>query len=268
AWTFALVLASSLAHAAVVEHTFNVEDISVQRLCRQQPITAVNGTLQGPTINAREGDTIVVYVFNKSPCNLTLHWHGIIQFLTPWSDGPEFVTQCPIPSGGSYTYKFNLTGQEGTLWWHAHSSFLRATVYGALLIRPRLGHSYPFPKVYQEVPIIIGEWWNANVVEVEHNATESQTAPIPSAAYTINGLPGYFCNCSESPIDALYTQHYKIDVVVLAPGQTVDVLFSINQPVGSYYMAFTPYHSAPRIRRQLLGVPNIFAEAPNSFHKV
>ncbi|KAG5088670.1 hypothetical protein JHK86_001282 [Glycine max] len=146
-----------------------VEDISVQRLCRQQPITAVNGTLQGPTINAREG-----------------------------------------------------------------------------------------------------EWWNANVVEVEHNATESQTAPIPSAAYTINGLPGYFCNCSESrkplsidnstlqyiiksstnnlahlsfkslsrpyhtftmvAIDALYTQHYKIDVVVLAPGQTVDVLFSINQP--------------------------------------
>lgn len=69
-------------------------------------------------------------------------------------------------------------------------------------------------------------------------------------------------------IDALYTQHYKTDVVVLAPGQTVDVLFSINQPVGSYYMAFTPYHSAPRIRRQLLGVPNIFAEAPNSFHKV
>jgi len=82
--------------------------------------------------------------------------HGILQFLTPWSDGPEFVTQCPIHSGSSYTYKFNLTGQEGTLWWHAHSSFLRATVYGALFIRPRQGHSYPFPKVYQEVPILLG----------------------------------------------------------------------------------------------------------------
>lgn len=82
--------------------------------------------------------------------------HGILQFLTPWSDGPEFVTQCPIHSGSSYTYKFNLTGQEGTLWWHAHSSFLRSTVYGALFIRPRQGHSYPFPKVYQEVPILLG----------------------------------------------------------------------------------------------------------------
>lgn len=93
------------------------------------------------------------YIFQSIICR-----HGIIQFLTPWSDGPEFVTQCPIPSGSRYTYKFNLTGQEGTLWWHAHSSFLRATVYGALLIRPRVGHSYPFPKVYQEVPILLGNF--------------------------------------------------------------------------------------------------------------
>ncbi|KAK7390425.1 hypothetical protein VNO78_25730 [Psophocarpus tetragonolobus] len=286
AWAFALVLASSsLARATVVEHTFNVEDVSIQRLCRSQVITAVNGTLPGPTINAREGDAVIVHVFNKSPYNLTLHWHGVIQFLTPWSDGPEFVTQCPIPSGGSYTYKFNLTGQEGTLWWHAHSSFLRATVYGALFIRPRLGHSYPFPKVYQEIPVLLGEWWNANVVEVEHNATESQLPPIESDAYTINGLPSDLYNCSQDgtyqvkvkqgktymlriinaalnaqhffkianhtftvvAVDALYTKPYKTDVVVLAPGQTVDVLITTNRPVGSYYMVFKPYQSAPRV---------------------
>ncbi|XP_027337221.1 laccase-7-like [Abrus precatorius] len=285
AWTFALLLASSLAHAAIVEHTFNVEDIPVQRLCRRQVITAVNGTLPGPTINVREGDTLVVHVFNKSPYNLTIHWHGILQFLTAWSDGPEFVTQCPIPSGSSYTYKFNITGQEGTLWWHAHSSFLRSTVYGALIIRPRLGHSYPFPKVYQEVPILLGEWWNANVVEVENNATETGKPPIPSDAYTINGLPGDTYNCSKNQmfelkvkqgktymlriinaalneqhffkianhtftvvaIDAAYTKHYNTDVVVLAPGQTVDVLLNTNQVVGSYYMVFTPYHSAPGV---------------------
>ncbi|KAL2337878.1 hypothetical protein Fmac_012324 [Flemingia macrophylla] len=291
AWAFALalVLVSSSVHATVVEHTFNVEDISVKRLCRQQVITAVNGTLPGPTINAREGDTVVVHVFNKSPYNLTIHWHGILQILTPWSDGPEFVTQCPIPSGSSYTYKFKITGQEGTLWWHAHSSFLRATVYGALIIRPRRGHSYPFPKVYQEVPILLGEWWNANVVEVEHNATESQAIPMESHAYTINGLPSDLYrdlyNCSKDKtyhvkvkrgktymlriinaalnaqhffeianhtmtvvaIDAAYTEHYKTKVLVLAPGQTVDILLRADQPVGSYYMAFLPYRSAPGV---------------------
>ncbi|KAG5060267.1 hypothetical protein JHK87_001296 [Glycine soja] len=44
--------------------TVDVADITVQRLCRQQLITAANRTLPGPTINAREGDTVVVHVFN------------------------------------------------------------------------------------------------------------------------------------------------------------------------------------------------------------
>lgn len=82
--------------------------------------------------------------------------HGITQFLTPWADGPEYVTQCPIPPGGNYTYKFNIIAQEGTLWWHAHTSYLRATVHGAIVIKPRLGRLYPFPRVYQEVPILLG----------------------------------------------------------------------------------------------------------------
>lgn len=75
---------------------------------------------------------------------------------TGWADGPEFVTQCPIRPGGSYTYRFTVQGQEGTLWWHAHSSWLRATVYGALIIRPREGELYPFPKPNHETPILLG----------------------------------------------------------------------------------------------------------------
>lgn len=83
--------------------------------------------------------------------------HGIFQLRSQWSDGPEYVTQCPIRPGNNYTYRFNITGQEGTLWWHAHSSWLRATVYGALIIRPRQGTTYPFPMPYQELPpILIG----------------------------------------------------------------------------------------------------------------
>lgn len=45
-------------------------------------------------------------------------------------------------------------------------------------------------------------------------------------------------------IDASYTGHYDTDVVVLAPGQTVDVLFRANQAVGSYYMAASVYRSS------------------------
>lgn len=75
---------------------------------------------------------------------------------TAWADGPEFVTQCPIRPGKSYTYRFTIQGQEGTLWWHAHSSWLRATVYGALIIRPKQGDSYPFAKPNREFPLLLG----------------------------------------------------------------------------------------------------------------
>ncbi|KAL1368557.1 hypothetical protein HN51_022701 [Arachis hypogaea] len=283
AWAFATIMlvASSLAYAAVVEHTWDVENFSVERLCNQHVITGVNGTLPGPGIEVQEGDTVIIHVNNKSPYNVTIHWHGIFQLASQWSDGPEYVTQCPIGPGGSYTYNFTITGQEGTLWWHAHSSFLRANIYGSLIIRPSKGRSYPFSQVHQEVPILLGEWWNDNVEDIGNNASKG-IAPRNSDAYTINGLPGDFYNCSQNQtyrlnveqgkryllriinaalneqhffkianhsltvvaIDAGYTREYKTDVIVLAPGQTVDAIITTNQRVGSYYMAFSPYRSS------------------------
>ncbi|CAK9133936.1 unnamed protein product [Ilex paraguariensis] len=150
------LLASTLTSAAIVEHSFHVQNLTIQRLCQKRVITAVNGSLPGPRIRVREGDTLVVHVYNLSPYNLTIHWHGIFQLLSGWADGPQYATQCPILPGHSYTYRFTITGQEGTLWWHAHVQWLRATVYGALIIRPRVGRSYPFPKPYREVPIVLG----------------------------------------------------------------------------------------------------------------
>jgi len=82
--------------------------------------------------------------------------HGLRMLRNPWADGPSYVTQCPIQPGGSYTYRFRIRDQEGTLWWHAHTGFLRATVYGAFIIYPRLGSAYPFSVPKQEFPLILG----------------------------------------------------------------------------------------------------------------
>ncbi|KAI4354614.1 hypothetical protein L6164_003463 [Bauhinia variegata] len=271
-----------MAWNTTVEYTFDVGNYTVERLCNSLVITAVNGSLPGPTINVREGDTLIVHVLNSSPYNMTIHWHGIFQLLTAWYDGPEFVTQCGIPPGGNFTYRFRIVDQEGTLWWHAHSSVLRATVHGALIIRPRRGNSYPFTKPYQELPpILIGEWWNSNVVDIENAITEIGDAFPEPDAYTLNGLPGDLFNCSQNQtfqlsvrqgktylmriinsalnnqhffkianhnftvvaVDASYTNPYTTDVIVAGPGQTVDVLFTANQPVASYYMAASPYRT-------------------------
>jgi laccase len=44
--------------------------------------------------------------------------------------------------------------------------------------------------------------------------------------------------------DAAYTTPYETDVVVIAPGQTVDALMVTGAAVGLYYMAASPYDSA------------------------
>ena len=85
------------------------------------------------------------------------HRHGIRQLRSGWADGPAYITQCPIQSGQSYVHNFTIIGQRGTLFWHAHMSWLRATVYGPIIILPRRNDSYPFAKPYKEIPIIFGK---------------------------------------------------------------------------------------------------------------
>lgn len=85
-----------------------------------------------------------------------VHRHGIRQLQSQWSDGPAYVTQCPIQTGQSYLYNFTLVGQRGTFLWHAHISWLRATLYGPLIILPKHNVPYPFGKPYKEIPIMFG----------------------------------------------------------------------------------------------------------------
>jgi laccase len=147
----------------------------------------------------------------------------------PWSDGPENITQCPIKPGKNFTYEVIFSDEEGTLWWHAHSDWSRATIHGAIVILPALGTTYPFPKPYAEQVLILGiitqdshmnflhknideyfmhllilhfycaaaEWFNGDVKELIDDATETGGDPTPSDAYAINGQPGFPNNCSN-----------------------------------------------------------------------
>lgn len=85
------------------------------------------------------------------------HRHGIRQLRTGWADGPAYITQCPIQPGQNYVYNFTITGQRGTLFWHAHILWLRATVHGAIVILPKRGVPYPFPKPDVEQVVILGK---------------------------------------------------------------------------------------------------------------
>lgn len=272
----------TLGNAKTHYHDFVVQSTKVKRQCKTHNSITVNGQYPGPAIEVNNGDSLVINVVNRARYNVTIHWHGVRQMRTGWADGPEYVTQCPIRPGGSYTYRFTIQGQEGTLLWHAHSSWLRATVYGAIVIRPRQGSSYPFPKPHRETTLLLGEWWDSNPMDVVKQALRSGGSPNISNAYTINGQPGDFYTCSSKDTvivpmgpgetnlvrvinaalnqqlfftianhkltvvgaDASYLKPFKTSVIMLGPGQTTDVLITADQAPARYYIAASPYASA------------------------
>ncbi|KAK9217354.1 hypothetical protein WN943_005981 [Citrus x changshan-huyou] len=279
---FIFAFVASLSHAEIQFHEFVIEAKPVKRLCRTHNTVTVNGEFPGPTLLVRDGDTLIITTINRAQYNITLHWHGVSLKGNPWADGPEYVTQCPIQPGRSYTYQFTIEDQEGTLWWHAHSRWIRATVYGAIIIYPRFGSSYPFPVPNREIPLLLGEWWDKNPMDVLMQAIFTGAAPNVSDAFTINGQPGDLYRCSRREtvrfqveagetvllriinaamnqelffgvanhkltvvgVDTSYTKAFSTSVIMIAPGQTTNVLLTADQPPARYYMAARAYNSA------------------------
>ncbi|KAL6138844.1 hypothetical protein ACLB2K_064123 [Fragaria x ananassa] len=279
-------LLPALVESRVRHYKFNVVLRNTTRLCSTKPIVTINGRFPGPTLYAREDDTVLVKVTNHVKYNVSIHWHGIRQIRTGWSDGPAYITQCPIPQGQSFTYNFTITGQRGTLLWHAHILWLRATVYGALVVLPKRGVPYPFPTPHKEVPVVLGEWWKSDTEAVINEALKGGLAPNVSDAHTINGHPGLVSpNCTTDDgfklsvesgktyllriinaalneelffkiaghkltiveVDATYVKPFKTDTIVIAPGQTTNALITANQKSGKYLVAASPFLDTPGI---------------------
>ncbi|KAD6119803.1 hypothetical protein E3N88_11074 [Mikania micrantha] len=274
-----LAVAKRTASSITRHYKFDIRMENVTRLCQTKSVITVNGKFPGPRIIAREGDRLVIKVVNHVPNNISIHWHGIRQLRSGWADGPAYITQCPIQTGQSYVYNFTVIGQTGTLWYHAHVSWIRATLYGPIVILPRSNTSYPFLKPYKEVPIIFGEWWKANTEAVINQALQTGAGPNNSDAYTINGLPGPLYNCSSPKVkpgktyllrlinaalndelffkitnhtftvvdaDANYVKPFETDTIFIAPGQTSNVLLKTKTLTSNtkFLMAARPYSTA------------------------
>lgn len=269
------------AEAVTRHYEFNITMQNVTRLCHTKGMVTVNGQFPGPRLVAREGDRLLIKVTNHVSNNISIHWHGIRQLRSGWADGPAYITQCPIQTGQSYVYNYTIVGQRGTLFWHAHISWLRSTVYGPLIILPKKNIPYPFTKPYKEVPIIFGEWFNTDTEAIISQALKTGGGPNVSDAYTINGLPGLLYNCSAKDTfklrvkpgktyllrminaalndelfvsianhslkvveaDAVYVKPFDTETILVAPGQTTNVLLETKPhfPGATFLMTARPY---------------------------
>lgn len=104
-------------------------------------VVLMNGQYPGPLLELCQGDNVEFLVKNKTPFNETIHFHGIEQLHTPWSDGVPGVSQYPIAPGKEFLYKWRAT-EYGTYWYHAHvKSHVSDGLYGPILIHPSAGQT-------------------------------------------------------------------------------------------------------------------------------
>lgn len=95
----------------------------------------INGSLPGPLLRLREGDTVTLRVRNTLDEDASIHWHGLI--LPANMDGVPGVSFHGIHPGETYTYTFPLK-QHGTYWYHSHSGFQEQLgVYAPMVIEPK-----------------------------------------------------------------------------------------------------------------------------------
>ncbi|WP_085648169.1 MULTISPECIES: copper resistance system multicopper oxidase [unclassified Pseudomonas] len=120
-----------------------------------QPRTAmtINGSLPGPLLRWREGDTVTLRVRNRLKDSTSIHWHGIL--LPANMDGVPGLSFKDIEPGGVYVYQFKVR-QHGTYWYHSHSGLQeQAGVYGPLVIDAREPEPFQYDRDYV---VMLSDW--------------------------------------------------------------------------------------------------------------
>ncbi len=114
-----------------------------------------NGHVNGPLIEAVEGERVRIYVTNKLTAPTTIHWHG---FLLPnGMDGVSGLTQDPIPPGETWVYEFELV-QHGTHMFHSHHDTMTQEglgLTGMFVIHPA---DDPREPVERDFALMLHEW--------------------------------------------------------------------------------------------------------------
>ncbi|HEF4758162.1 TPA: copper resistance system multicopper oxidase [Pseudomonas putida] len=113
----------------------------------------INGSLPGPLLRWREGDTVTLRVKNRLKDSTSIHWHGIL--LPSNMDGVPGLSFKGIEPGGVYVYQFKVR-QNGTYWYHSHSGLQEQVgVYGPLVIDAREPEPFEYDRDYV---VMLTDW--------------------------------------------------------------------------------------------------------------
>ena len=138
---------------AGTQFDLTIDSLAVDFSGRERTAMAINGSIPGPLLRWREGDTVTLRVHNRLPQDTSIHWHGIL--LPANMDGVPGFSFAGIAPDGSYEYRFRVR-QSGTYWYHSHSAFQEQLgVYGPLVIDPLEPEPFTYERDYV---VMLTDW--------------------------------------------------------------------------------------------------------------
>jgi len=143
------------------EFDLTIDSMSVDFTGKRRTAMAINGSIPGPLLRWREGDTVTLRVRNRLPHDTSIHWHGIL--LPANMDGVPGFSFAGIAPDGMYEYRFKVK-QSGTYWYHSHSAFQEQLgVYGPLIIDPEEPEPFAYDRDYV---VFLSDWTDESPARV------------------------------------------------------------------------------------------------------
>jgi len=268
---------TSLAEDPYRFFTWNVTWGTIWPLGIPQQGILINGQFPGPQIDSVTNENIIVNVFNNLDQALLFSWNGIQQRKNSWQDGVS-GTNCPIPRGKNFTYKFQVKDQIGS-YYYFPSLYLQKAAggFGGLSVASRALIPVPFPSPDGDITLVIGDWYKTNVTILRRTLDMGRSLGNPDAVL-INGrglpneasitvdqgktyrlrisnvglssslnfrIQGHKLKLVE--VEGTHTVQNIYDSLDIHVGQSYSVLVTADQPPQDYYMVASTRFITPVI---------------------
>ena len=240
-WTSLLAATDSSGSSAVLsgkEFDLTIARTPVNITGKPRMATTVNGTVPGPTLRWREGDTVTIRVTNQLQEHTSIHWHGMI--LPYQMDGVPGISFAGIAPGETFTYQFKVQ-QSGTYWYHSHSGMQEQTgLFGAIIIEPLVRDSIQAERDYV---VALSDWTDEDPMRVLNKLK------MQSDYYNFNQPTAmdFFRDVSQAGWSAAVAKRRMWNEMRMNPTDLADVsaytytyLMNGNAPAGNWTGIFKP----------------------------
>ena len=220
------------------EFELSIDTVPVNFTGRSRLATAVNGSVPGPTLRWKEGDTVTIAVKNRLKSSTSIHWHGMR--IPTEMDGVPGLSIAGIEPGETFVYRFPVK-QSGTYWYHSHSGYQEQIgLRGALIIEPRNEDPVPFDREYV---VMLTDWTDENPHTIFSNLKQE------SDYYNYHRLtlPSFFSQAKKDGFGSTLSSRMMWAKMNMSPTDIADVsgatytyLMNGNPPDRNWTGLFTP----------------------------